>query len=279
MKPSIAIIGLLLGLATGYANPLLPPDLVPVGTATDPSTGLPKEVVTRVTGQVMCLVPPGNFTMGSDTGDDDEKPVHNVTKSAFYLGKYPVTNVEYERFQTNHSRGNFSKGDLMPVTQVNWSQASAYITWVGLMESTVYTNAVALYAMPSEAAWEKASQGGLNAPIYPWGSTTNASMTTMYSSTSATVVTNGSPNGLGFFHMTGNVFSWSWDWYDKDYYKSSPTQDPYGPITGKMRSARGGTWYIYNKSLRCADRWHAFPETSNEKIGVRIGRRLTDVLP
>ncbi len=79
--------------------------------------------------------------------------------------------------------------------------------------------------------------------------------------------------------MTANVFCWCWDWYDADYYQNSPAQDPYGPATGKARSVRGGTWYIYNRSLRCADRWRAYPETVDDHIGIRIGRRLTDVLP
>lgn len=262
------------GLAACAAE--LPNDLIAVGTATDPGTGLPLEVKTRVTGHVLRLVPPGNFTMGSETGDADESPVHQVTKSAYYLGKYPVTNEQYERYDTNHrqNRGRYATQDQHPVTRTSWNAASAFINWVGQQEGT--TN---LYAMPSEAAWEKASQGGLTAPQYPWGDTMDSTMRTLYTSGSAVAVTAGSPNGLGFFHMTGNVFCWCWDWYEKDYYAHSPAQDPYGPTTGKSRSLRGGTWYIYNKSLRCADRWHAFPEEVSDIIGVRIGRRLTDIFP
>lgn len=283
MKQSIAILTVLIGLAPLAPAPVvvLPPDLEAVGTAVNAATGLPVEVRTRATGLHMCLVPPGDFTMGSTAGDDDEKPPHAVTKSAFYLGKYPLTNAEYEKYDASHKskRGAYSSGDDMPATVLNWNDASGFIMWVGKQESAYNTNAPSLYAMPSEAAWEKASQGGLASPIYPWGNTTNATMKTIYSSKSAVVVTNGTANGLGFYHMTGNVFCWCWDWYDKDYYASAPKQDPYGPATGKMRAVRGGTWYIYDKSLRCADRWHAFPDTTTDKIGLRIGRRLTDVIP
>ena len=272
--PRSVLLAALLSLGGTAAAVTLPSDLIAVGTATDPSTGLPLEVRTRVTSHVLCLVPPGNFTMGSDSGDVDEKPVHVVSKSAFYLGKYPVTNLQYEQFAPQHhdSRGAYAAQDQHPVARVRWNDASAYILWIGTQE-----NKPDLYAMPSEAAWEKAAQGGLNTPTYPWGNTLNSS-TNLYSSASAVVVDGGSPNGLGFHHMTANVFCWCWDWYDKNYYQGSPAQDPYGPPTGKARSLRGGTWYIYNKSFRCADRWSSFPTTVSDHIGIRIGRRVTDIL-
>jgi formylglycine-generating enzyme required for sulfatase activity len=212
--------------------------------------------------------------MGSTDGDFDEKPVRNVTKSAFYLGKYPVSNAQYEIFVPNHSsqRGSYAPDNDHPATRVTWDAAAAYIVWIGTQEGKPD-----LYAMPSEAAWEKASQGGLAAPRYPWGNNLDESQK-IYSSKNAMTVTSGTPNGLGFHHMTGNIFCWCWDWYDKSYYQSAPTQDPYGPATGQLRTARGGTWYIYDKSFRCADRWKTFPDTVSDHIGIRIGRRLTDVV-
>ncbi len=257
---------------------VVPNDLVVLVPGPTPDS-LPIEVQTKVTGHVLRLVPQGNFTMGSEDGDEDEKPVHGVTKSAYYLGKFPVSNTRYEVFAPGHvdKHGKYAKGDNHPVTNVDWNDAAAYIVWVGQQEGKA-----GLYAMPSEAAWEKASQGGLAAPRYPWGSTLSDSDKKFYSSGSAVPVDYGSqsgagsPNGLGFYHMTGNVFCWCWDWYEKDYYGSSPSSDPYGPATGDLRSLRGGTWYVYDKSLRCADRWSSPPTTRSDYVGIRIGRLTTD---
>jgi len=249
----------------------LPSDLIPTpGAGTDAATGLPLEVQTRATGHILRLVPPGGFTMGSEDGDVDEKPVHAVEKSAFYLGKFPVTNLQYEKFDPGHQRGKYSPGDDHPVTYVAWKDAAAYVLWVGRQEGKPD-----LYALPSEGAWEKAARGGLEGARYPWGNTMSPEGRNLYSSASAAPVDSGQPNGLGFYHMTGNVFCWCWDWYDRDYYKGSPGQDPFGPATGTFRSMRGGTWYVYDKSLRCADRWCSPPDTVSDYVGIRIARRVT----
>ena len=121
-------LAVLFSLGGAAAAITLPEDLTAIGSATDPATSLPLEVRTRVTGHALCLVPPGDFTMGSDSGDADEKPVHVVSKSAFYLGKYPVTNIQYEQSTSQpHTRGAYAAQDQHPVTNVSWNDASAYV--------------------------------------------------------------------------------------------------------------------------------------------------------
>ncbi len=249
----------------------LPWDLVAVAASnTDPVTGLPLEIQTRATGHMLRLVPASAFAMGSTNGDEDEKPVHPVGKAAFYLGKFPVTNLQYEQFDPGHARSKYSPGDGHPVTRISWADAAAYVLWVGKQDGQPD-----LYAMPSDGAWEKAARGGLEGARYPWGETLSPEDRNLYSSAAAVPVEMGKPNGLGFYHMTGNVFCWCWDWYDRDYYQVSPGQDPYGPRTGKFRSMRGGTWYVYEQSLRCSDRWCSPPDTVSDYVGIRIARKVT----
>jgi len=255
---------LLVGLPTVAWSQRIPCDLVP-------TNGAPLTVRCRTTGHVLIFVSTGDVTMGGDQGDEDEKPIHTATVSGFFLGKYPVSNLEYEAAGGARGRPGYSQGDDHPATRLSWNDANGFIQWIGAQEARVGD----FYVLPTEAMWERAAQGGLNAPKYPWGASLDPSYT-LYSSASAVKVADGTPNPWGFFHMTGSVFGWCSDWYDKEYYKSAPAQDPGGPAEGKQRSLRGGTWYIYDKSLRCADRWQTGPDTRSQYVGVRVARQYKD---
>ena len=117
----------------------------------------------------MVLIPAGEFQMGSNNGERDEKPVHTVYLDAFYIDKYEVTVAEYKRFveATGHrplpvSVARTSLTDQHPVVQVSWHDAMAYAKWAGKR-------------LPTEAEWEKAARGGLIAQDYPWGDAIDAS--------------------------------------------------------------------------------------------------------
>jgi len=260
----------------------LPKDLEQVGDEVDPATKLPLVVRTKQTGHELRLVPGGTVLIGSNEGDLDEKPVRGISKYPFYLAKHTVSNSQYEKFKPDHEfqRGKYAMDPNHPATNVSWYDAVNYIQYVAEEEGKAAGKDLkGLYAMPTEAAAEKAAQGATSPRRYPWGDSITDTDKRRYSSRSALGVDEGSPNDLGFYHMTANVFYWCYDWYDSDYYKDLPLSNPLGAVTGRTKSLRGGTWYIYNKSFRCADRWNNFPETLSDFIGIRLGRYVNDMVP
>ena len=204
----------------------------------------------------MVLIPEGWFLMGSPEGegDSDEHPQHKVWVDAFWIDRCEVTNAQYEKFMkaTGHraprywDNDSFNKPDY-PVVGVSWDDAVAYCNWAGKR-------------LPTEVEWEKAARGGLVGKDYPWGdniSHDNAN----YDGTggrdrwdNTSPVGSFPPNGYGLYDMAGNVYEWCADWYDEDYYRSSPERNPKGPNTGDRRLLRGGSWVGSTNGLRCASR-------------------------
>src|SRR5215510_10432312 len=122
----------------------------------------PDKTLTNSIGMEFALIPAGTFTMGSDTGDPDERPVHQVTISkAFYMGKYEVTQGQWQTVMgTNPSA---LPGDAnRPVDQVSWNEAQTFISKLNAMEG------VQLYRLPTEAEWEYAARAG-STTIFSFG--------------------------------------------------------------------------------------------------------------
>jgi sulfatase modifying factor 1 len=265
-----------------------PPDLTIVGTAVGEG-GFPLEVISKIPeliGYRFRLVDSSPFTMGSNSGDEDEKPAHSVSFSApVYVGIAPVSNEQYEKFndpvlQAHHSdRGQYSKGDDQPATRISMGDSSRYISLVSAAANQIYGSKTPKpsYFLPTEAQWEKAARENGNTK-YPWGETLIEIDKKFYSKSSARPV-NDTLHGTLFQHMIGNIFCWCSDPYDKDFYKNSPSQDPKGPNESKTVSLRGGKWYSYEKSFRCSDRWNTFPETKSDYIGLRLCRDVSGFTP
>ena len=247
-------------------------------------TPIPSSSSTAVGGQSvpMILVPAGNFIMGSDNGNADEKPVHTVFLDAFYIDKYKVTNALYKlcvdnyvcaapRFFNSYLRPTYygdSRYDQYPVIGVTWDMAKAYCEWRGARLLT-------------EAEWEKAARG-TDGRMYPWGNSIDQSRANYNNNGDPNYVGDTSkvdayPSGVspyGMFDMAGNLWEWVADIYDANYYASLtlPVANPLGPTSGPYRVIRGGSWDSDAQSVRSARRSWNDPSNANIYIGFRCGR-------
>jgi formylglycine-generating enzyme required for sulfatase activity len=218
--------------------------------------------------------------MGSADGYDNERPVHpvRITRS-FLMGIYEVTFDEYDRYceatGTNKpDDGGFGRGG-MPVSHVDWYDAVAYCRWLTEKEgltacysgggrNTTCDFSADGYRLPTEAEWEYAARGGRLSQGYAYAGSNDPDEVAWYQATS-----NGRPhevgekiaNELGLHDMSGNRFEWCWDWYAKDYYASSPVDDPQGPpdpASSKpwdlLRARRSGAWREKAESVRATAR-------------------------
>ena len=244
----------------------------------------------------MVLIPAGDFQMGSNTGDPDEKPVHTVYVDAFYMDIHEVTNAQYRQFvdanpqwgkvriPTDYHDGEYLKhwngnnyptgqGDH-PVVYVSWYGAMAYAQW-------------ARKRLPTEAEWEKAARGGLVGRKYPWGNSIGPSQAN-YGSHVGDTTTVGShpPNKYGLYDMAGNVWEWCLDAYEGDFYKNSPSRNPIAGegvirhITNNFtnvkttRVLRGGSWNNNPENLRVANRGRGDPTGTSRNDGFRCARAV-----
>jgi formylglycine-generating enzyme required for sulfatase activity len=222
----------------------------------------------------MALVPAGDFTMGSATGDADELPVHKVYVAAFFMDKHQLSVKHYARFveDTHHEVPpdwgvmNRPQHYDRPIANVDWADADAYCKWAGKR-------------LPTEAEWEKAARG-TDGRTYPWG---NIHPTRLHANLGKEVWSNHSallPVGTldegkspyGIYDMAGNVWEWVSDWYDQDYYKTSPQQNPTGPPTGSTKVVRGGSWGSNVDGLRSAERETHVPSFRGFGTGFRCAK-------
>ncbi len=224
-------------------------------------------------------VPAGEFWMGSDpkvdiSAQSDAQPQHRVYLDEYWIGKYPITNKQYQVFvkETNRrppvgwNNNDFPKAKAdHPVVNVSWYDAKAFCKW--LSEKTMKK-----IGLPIEAQWEKAARG-TDGRIYPWGNQAPDSILANYDSNVGDTAEVGSyPAGAspyGALDMAGNVWEWVADWYSGSYYSQSPANDPSGPVSGNERSLRGGSWGGNGYYIRSAYRRRDYPLASNNLIGFR----------
>jgi len=218
------------------------------------------------------LIPPGWFGMGSATGQDNERPRHQVWVDAFYLAERQVTNRDYALFldacgghppPTWHDP-NFSDPG-QPVVAVSWFDAVAYCDW--LSRSTGRK-----CRLPTEAEWERAARGGTEDKSFPWGDDPPQSRPSYADrwQSGPERVAQSSPNAFGLYDICENVHEWCSDWYQADYYAISPERNPHGPESGSRRSSRGGSWRHHIKIARCAARSSIPPDFRYADYGFRV---------
>jgi formylglycine-generating enzyme required for sulfatase activity len=162
-------------------------------------------------------------------------------------------------------------GKDAPVEQVSWEDCQEFVKRLNAKEGAPEGT----YRLPTEAEWEYACRAGSRTAFYSGDEESRLGEIAWYGSNSGSrthEVGGKTPNNLGLFDMSGNVWEWCHDWYESDYYGSSPPADPSGPGSGSARVARGGSWCLSAGLCRSADRRRLSPGNRNDSLGCRLAR-------
>jgi formylglycine-generating enzyme required for sulfatase activity len=229
--------------------------------------------VTTSSGVEMVLIPSGSFVMGDDKGKPDERPQHTVSVSSFLMDKYEVTQAHYVKTTgTNPSKFGQKDWKIYPVDRIGWRQAAAYCnershledlepcydeeTWQCSFDANGYR-------LPTEAEWEYAYRTSLDTPYDleqdAWSKANSNSQTH--------AVGTKKPNRWTLYDMAGNVYEWCNDYYDPNYYRSSPEHDPRGPNEAETKVLRGGCWVTSADTCRAASRFMDDPVNADTCLG------------
>ena len=232
-------------------------------------------------GGEMLLVPSGQFTMGTDRADasPNEQPSSRVTLGAFFMARFPVTNVQYEKFDSAHARKRAPwANDNHPVIYVSWTEATAFCKWLSQKEGKKYR-------LPTEAEWEYAARGS-DGRLFPWGNEFSSgkfanfadartnlvwrepSIDDGYAETAPIGVFPLGASPFGIEELSGNVHEWCNDWYAP--YQNKERTNPIGPGGGQQRVLRGGSWRSRVASLRSVARSSNLPAFQSNDIGFRV---------
>ena len=215
----------------------------------------------------MIEVEGGTFTMGAtpEQGNDagaNEKPAHQVTLSDYYICKYEVTQEEWEVVMGNNP--SYFKGSNRPVEKVSWYDCQEFIRKLNLLTGLTFS-------LPTEAEWEYAARGGSKSQGYKYSGSNNIDDVAWYtrnSSSKTHKVGTKSPNELGIYDMSGNVWEWCSDWYGS--YSSLSQANPTGPSSGSGRVDRGGSWSFSAQLCRVSYRYYDMPDDRYHALGFRL---------
>jgi formylglycine-generating enzyme required for sulfatase activity len=210
--------------------------------------------------------------MGSESGPDNEQPVHRVWVDGFLLAACQVTNANYGEFiaatgvpppPLYHDPG--FNHPAQPVVAVSWFDAVRYCAWLSDLSGR-------RYRLPREAEWERAARSGAEGKLFPWGDAPPQSLPDYEKrwKNGPEPVAQYAPNSLGLYDICENVHEWCSDWYDAGYYAVSPERNPTGPDQGNRRVSRGGAWRHHIKVSRCAARSSIPPEFHYADYGFRV---------
>lgn len=224
-----------------------------------------------VTGMVFVWVPQGCYKMGDTFGEQpsDEKPVHEVCVDGFWLGQTPVTQGQWKAVMGENT-SRFQGDDKRPADSVSWDEAKRFAAKLTAMTKAAGNGSS--YRLPTEAEWEYACRsggkremyaGGLEAPKVAWHAVNSGG--------SSHPVATLAPNGLGLYDMSGNVFQWVEDMYEKDAYARHARTNPL-VTTGWGRVARGGYWGGDPNCVRCTFRCYQSDRCKPASTGLRLVR-------
>ncbi len=262
--------------SVGPSGPPAPPDTTEDTTGVD-TTEVPDSSKREIEDIVM--VPAGYFTMGSNTWyyENDETPQNQVNVDSFYIMIYEVTNEQYAKFLTEseepsiHHHTNMLIGrqggnyiadggrENYPVYFVDWDDANSFAEWYG-------------GRLPTEAEWEKAARGDTDSRVFPWGAQISPSYAN-FNNSEGGIWPVGQSIGTtpyGCYDMVGNVWEWTADWYQYDYYSRGETNNPQGPFIGHYKTVRGGCYANDETIVRCSERSYVDPVLSYITVGFRV---------
>ncbi len=241
------------------------------------ASGARQTTITNAEGLTMALIPAGEFVMGDNDGDEDEKPAHIVRLDAFYIDTHEVTQKAYASLmERNPSK---FKDPSKPVEQVDWYHAVLYCNQRSRKENlrpcydpkTLVCDFTASgYRLPTEAEWEYACRAGTQAR-YSVGNDAARLKTCAWFKENSNQTTHPvgqkSPNAWGLYDMHGNVAEWCDDTYDEDYYRQKVVQNPRGPAPGERRVLRGGSWASSAEACRSSARNSETPRLADACFG------------
>lgn len=260
-------------------------NLFPAFKSFDMGFRVVKNTVGKVPGN-MALIPGGTFKMGCRDGGSGEKPAHKVTVNDFCIGKYPVTQKEWRQVMGNNPSDWV--GEKSPVEAVTWYVAVEYCNKRSQMEGLTpcYSGSgdnilcdftANGYRLPTEAEWEYAARGGAESKNYNFSGSNDADEVAWFNENSTfkiNAVGQKKPNELGIYDMSGNVLEWCWDWFERDYYKVSPSVNPTGPTVDVRRVVRGGWINSPKAQVNVTYRTAYKPSRLSYGIGFRVVRTM-----
>lgn len=231
----------------------------------------------------MAAIPAGEFTMGRTftTSDDetgmrplilrDDHPAHKVRLDAYWMDSTEVTHAAYAAFLAATGRQapyHWLEGKMpesladYPIYNVDWADARSFCDWKGKR-------------LPTEAEWEYAARGGLEAANYPWGDDKPTRDQALYATPAGPQpVGRHAVNAYGLHDMSGSVSEWCGDWFERTYYSAAPAENPQGPSEGMYRIIRGGAWSDGATRITVFFRNWVRPNQRTPNIGFRCVRDM-----
>ena len=227
----------------------------------------------------MVYVKGGTFRMGAteeqqEEEADDEKPIHQVILSDYYIGRCEVTqgmwmavmetSVGEQRDKANKEWPLAGVGDNYPMYYISWDEAQEFLTKLNQLTGKKYV-------LPTEAQWEYAARGGAKSKGYKYSGSNEFDDVAWYddnSGSSPHPVGTKAPNELGIYDMSGNVWEWCSDWFGE--YTDATQTDPVGPVSGFGRVNCGGSWSNYARGCRVSKRSGDDPSYRGHLLGFRV---------
>ncbi len=230
-------------------------------------TGQPsvsQQLLDSISGS-MVWVTGGRFIMGNHSGEADERPEYEVVIDGYSISKYPVTQRQWTTIMGSNP-SEFVGCDQCPIDRVSWDEAQQFIEILNKLTGKKY-------ALPTEAEWEYAAKGGPKTQGYRYSGSDNIDAVAWHAGNSGRhphPVGEKAPNELGLYDMTGNVWEWCQDWYNKNYYEVRESNNPTGPASGAARVRRGGSWFTQSINCKTSTRNSVKQDYRDDSGGFRL---------